>query len=238
LAWCRIRELDWKGGSTDFGRLLQSSNAVESPYNAVYAYETGICLGAAGDLEAAMELIAGVELFLESEAGEAKKEEYGPERYAREMAKALTHEQTSKEEFEMAALELIVLWDQWETMSEESADKAVKLLENQADGARTRLLKGALQLASSKQETRNAGLSDLRQVETLEDDSLPASCPANGEHYKAFAQYILGKELKKSGETSSIEEGNQLLQEVRSRGETQPFHLYNILSFRLHATQD
>ena len=252
MAWTYLESLEWSEAATTLTCLLrhhtdgkERGRADIEPYAAVYAYKAALCCVLSGNGEDGRELLAEVGVILDSEAGRAKTEAWGAERYAQDRAAYLV-QTLGKGESNVGAVvshlvvEMLVLWDRADALPPDSARTLLQQTGQGPDAEAEMLQRSALLVAAEDDPEGTGGeaaaLLDALIAATADLDKAVAPATEAGaesgirgngrldtRHVAVFARYLRAKWLFKTrggavAERAGTDRAKVLVQQARSAG--------------------
>ena len=251
-AWTNLEALEWSEAATTLTCLLrhhtdgkERRRADIEPYAAVYAYKAALCCVLAGNGEDGRELLAEVGAILDSEAGRAKTEAWGAERYAQDRSAYLAEtlgkgESNGGAEVSRLVAEMLVLWDRADALPPDSARTLLQQTGQGPDAESEMLLRSALLVAAEDDPEASQGeaaaLLDALIAATADLDKAVAPATEAGaesgirgdggldtRHVAVFARYLRAKWLFKArggaaAEGAGTDRAKLLVQQARSAG--------------------
>ncbi|XP_033110223.1 tetratricopeptide repeat protein 39C-like [Anneissia japonica] len=215
IGWCSIIKLNWEEGLLAFARLKEDSRWSKC----YYAYLTGVCQGALGQLETAQEMFKEVPKL-------SKRKNNQLEAFVIRKSNKFKKKLPTKPAAILMVIEIVYLWRALPSCSQETLDTMIETLDNATltleEQALCRMLKGALhqQMGSKEAAMQNYEDAMAYAVQGCEDPYVAPYC-----------SFELGMLLTEKPSTAS--RGKALI--LRAKENYKDFDFENRLNVRVHA---
>uniref|UniRef100_A0AAY5EJV2 Tetratricopeptide repeat domain 39C n=1 Tax=Electrophorus electricus TaxID=8005 RepID=A0AAY5EJV2_ELEEL len=214
IGWCSMIELSFPEASRAFDRLR-----VESRWSqCYYAYLTGVCQGAAGDLDAAC-------CVFKDMAGLYRRKHNQIEQFSMRRAEELSKLPPTKERCILAAIEVLYLWKALPNCSDSRLQLMVEVLQH-VDDPSSSGLKHLLLGAVHKCLGNGAGAVQCFNVALRDEENQVTDF-----YVQPYSLYELGCVLLESAE-ASVSKGRRLLLQAKENFAGYDFE--NRLHMRIH----
>ncbi|XP_060769579.1 tetratricopeptide repeat protein 39C-like isoform X2 [Neoarius graeffei] len=213
IGWCSMIELSFSEAYKAFERLRTESRWSQC----YYSYLTGVCQGAAGDLDGACSVLKdAARLF--------KRKHNQIEQFSMSKAEDLRKPRPSKERCTMAAIEVLYLWKALPNCSSVNLQLMIEVLK-QMDGSSYCGLKHLLLGAVHKSLGDNANAMQCFQVAFRDEEGR-----VSNSYVQPYSLYELGCVLLESPESAA--KGRALL--LQAKEDFSEYDFENRLHVRIH----